>query len=830
MRMPAGPGGPNYEGHVPRECRPFPDYDPRLSNRVYDPDVKKADCAEYNSAMAYMHQVLQPHFHGRYVPYFNISDDAQYKAFATYLLAPPLVGGQVSYFTFGLNLQSLANLGFLGAKRFLFNPLCYNARFLKVRPAYNDTADNAAAMVDESVLFEDDSSGIVVDTRMPGFFKTNNPHAELTILPCPSDWGTGLPGSTDYTYFDWGEYPDAGYKWGKALPEFCLDEHWPGGGDWNGTHGLYADNFTRYGALAGKLILPSCVPDTCMPVYTSENHQGSVHAQAQYGAVEKIDWRDTSTYGTDTENEQSIRTTRNQHIYSALRTRFLPPPTGEGTLPSNSGFYLKQVNREPYTNESLYLRYLQQVNREPYTNESLYYSPTTVDGIADTSSGYLNQEGVIVGVGPSWRHRRVCYSDNCAVDYLIHKRTAVQDTHSNGSLVWALSPCAFANGSSAFRDPFFGDDSVSFNASLYEDQFADNLTMYKWYGRVESMNGDDVLVRNLETYPYGYGSDNITKYQYSKFKVSYTISLDVQFEDASMNADADIALLLCIMFSVIISGTLGLVTMAVLIYVGLKYVSKMKRNEEALDKAKEARLQYKKDELFLRILLVKKGKLFKTRAKALGELAASEKELGRKLELAAEAAQNFGIADMQDKILKQVMGHSRPDSLIPPLGFSESDMPDRPLYVPAPSYETPVMGPLAPRQPDPPLGFSESDMPDRPLYVPPPSYEAQLLSEEDKRKDGGKSSDSDSDSDDDDDIDLDDVKIDDEEKNEILFVMSCHPQPFVAAAPAPTRTASSARGSPLTSAQGGYIVCVQEFPCLFLEPASPFNKLCYVSS
>lgn len=31
---------------LPRECRPFPDYDPRLSGRMYDPTAKRSLCPE----------------------------------------------------------------------------------------------------------------------------------------------------------------------------------------------------------------------------------------------------------------------------------------------------------------------------------------------------------------------------------------------------------------------------------------------------------------------------------------------------------------------------------------------------------------------------------------------------------------------------------------------------------------------------------------------------------------------------------------------------------------------------------------------------------------
>lgn len=77
---------------------------------------------------------------------------------------------------------------------------------------------------------------------MPGFPRSTDPN-DPYITPCPSSWGDGQPGSADFSYFAWA-VPGAdgvGYKWGMALPAFCMDEAWPNGGLWNGTHGLYPD-------------------------------------------------------------------------------------------------------------------------------------------------------------------------------------------------------------------------------------------------------------------------------------------------------------------------------------------------------------------------------------------------------------------------------------------------------------------------------------------------------------------------------------------------------------------------------------------------------------
>lgn len=106
---------------------------------------------------------------------------------------------------------------------------------------------------------------------MPGYLKSAS-HTSLN--PCPADWGTGIQGSTNFTYFRWAN-ASLGYKWGKALPSWCLDELWPSGG----ISGKYPEDKLMYGALAGQPILPGCEPASCKPVYKVVTTAGSIHAQ-----------------------------------------------------------------------------------------------------------------------------------------------------------------------------------------------------------------------------------------------------------------------------------------------------------------------------------------------------------------------------------------------------------------------------------------------------------------------------------------------------------------------------------------------------------------------
>ncbi|KAF5836986.1 hypothetical protein DUNSADRAFT_5008, partial [Dunaliella salina] len=293
--------------HLPRECRPFPDYDPALSGRVYDPRATREQCPEcfltdgsrvpphyynrstwsnenYRAVMLVLRQVFtDADLDGAYFPYFNISDDRQFSLFSDKLLAPDKPVETVAYARFNYNLQTTFHLDFMLGKAKLLNPWCFNGRLLKLRPHYDPdatTEEHRAAMRAAAIHLRPDGSHIVENTRMPHYPKSNAPGA-TNLLPCPDDWGNGEQGSTTFSYFRWAEPGPSGrgFKWGKALPEFCFDEAWPTGGKWNGTHGLYPDDRDAYGMLAGLPIQPGCIPTTCKPTYKARVRQGSVHAQ-----------------------------------------------------------------------------------------------------------------------------------------------------------------------------------------------------------------------------------------------------------------------------------------------------------------------------------------------------------------------------------------------------------------------------------------------------------------------------------------------------------------------------------------------------------------------
>eukprot|EP00955_Chlamydomonas_euryale_P044658 352945-Chlamydomonas_euryale.AAC.2 len=169
--------------------------------------------------------------------------------------------------------------------------------------------------------------------------------------------------------------------------------------------------------------------------------------------------------------------------------------------------------------------------------------PHVPAGIADTSSGYTDEVGNVIGAGENWRHRRVCTDpDECYTDYFLHRdncyvsRTAVFDQNTS---TWSLSDCVFsgtgqqlrAHGSSAYLNPALGEQGPTFNETSYYNQFAANLSEYPWYGSVAVMSAEDHLERNYLTYQQGYGSDNITNYSYSKVKITfndYTLNVAVE--------------------------------------------------------------------------------------------------------------------------------------------------------------------------------------------------------------------------------------------------------------------------------------------------------------
>lgn len=249
----------------------------------------------YNAVLSFLHQVFEPKdIADGYLPYFNISDDTQWAIFARKLLKPRISADRVQYVQFDLNIQTLNQLQFLGKKAQLFDPRCYNGMFLKLSPAYvdGDSAANLAAITAASI--KKDSSGLVLDTRMPGFNISTNP-ATPGLHPCPADWGNGTQLSTTFSYFPWAN-TTVGYKWGKALPSFCMDEAWIGGG----INGLYPNDPAVYGDLAGRRVLPGCEPDACLAEYAVDNGFGSIHVQTL--SFDFDYWNATGSYQTMVQN------------------------------------------------------------------------------------------------------------------------------------------------------------------------------------------------------------------------------------------------------------------------------------------------------------------------------------------------------------------------------------------------------------------------------------------------------------------------------------------------------------------------------------------------
>lgn len=143
--------------------------------------------------------------------------------------------------------------------------MLHTCRLLKIRPGYTaDAFDTPARIAAAAMLL--DGNGVVLDTRMPAYLKTAS---APDMNPCPTDWGNGIQGSTNYSHFAWAN-ASIGFKWGKALPSWCLDETWPG---------TFPDDAQVYGALAGQAVLPGCEPSACKPLYRILAQSGSVHVQ-----------------------------------------------------------------------------------------------------------------------------------------------------------------------------------------------------------------------------------------------------------------------------------------------------------------------------------------------------------------------------------------------------------------------------------------------------------------------------------------------------------------------------------------------------------------------
>lgn len=172
---------------------------------------------------------------------------------------------------------------------------------------------------------------------------------------------------------------------------------------------------------------------------------------AQEGAVEAEDWRDYASVGLDTTTSIALRNRRSSIVFESL-SQSLP-----GTLPENSGWFLKRIWRNPWTNETLFL------------------SPSTTDAEQDTSPGYYDDStGSTVSLGPNWRHKLACipstncqsyfiYNDSCKVTRVAQSLTPNPFNLSS----WSLSPCAFSNGSSAHLDPRLGEAGLTFNETSY---------------------------------------------------------------------------------------------------------------------------------------------------------------------------------------------------------------------------------------------------------------------------------------------------------------------------------------------------------------------------
>ena len=64
---------------------------------------------------------------------------------------------------------------------------------MKIEPTY--LSENSVANLDainaNSILIASDGSGLITNTRLPGFKQSSDPTV-TGILPCPSDWGTGV--------------------------------------------------------------------------------------------------------------------------------------------------------------------------------------------------------------------------------------------------------------------------------------------------------------------------------------------------------------------------------------------------------------------------------------------------------------------------------------------------------------------------------------------------------------------------------------------------------------------------------------------------------------
>ena len=278
-----------------RECRPFPDYDPRLNGIAYDPnctdswcflaDGTRAPASYYNRStwstanydrVRFLLQAVFPRdskFFNQ--PYFNISNDDEFREFAGFFFSKTEVYEQVDYETFNNNMQSLQVIDGIGSNFYLFNPECHKGKFMKVKPDWHLGQRNSA---DYAIRFK--SNGAVEDTQFPNFAVNGSATSAAgndIIGACSSEWGNPDFGiRSTFSYFRWADSTSGvGYKWGRALPSWCLDERWPDGG----VGGTYPLDYAKYGAKAGAPIPPGCEPMLCSAHAEIDASHGSIHAQ-----------------------------------------------------------------------------------------------------------------------------------------------------------------------------------------------------------------------------------------------------------------------------------------------------------------------------------------------------------------------------------------------------------------------------------------------------------------------------------------------------------------------------------------------------------------------
>jgi hypothetical protein len=101
---------------------------------------------------------------------------------------------------------------------------------------------------------------------------------------------------------------------------------------------------------------------------------------------------------------------------------------GDRSLPSNGGWYIKQLWRAPFP------------------KETLYYAAASSDPVADTNLGYFDKNNRRQAVGANFRHKRLCLPrKDCTADFLVYRWVCVS------VYVWRL--CIPRNEHTAARIP-----------------------------------------------------------------------------------------------------------------------------------------------------------------------------------------------------------------------------------------------------------------------------------------------------------------------------------------------------------------------------------------